>query len=190
MPSKPPAVYWDACCFIGRIQRESDKIADLEQLTTLAEDGKLLIVTSTLTIAEVLYEPGNEGPDGKKIRLISTYFEHPWIVLRALDRRTAEMAADVRVVHKLKIADAIHVATALRWKVKFLHTYDNDHLLKKNGMIGVPPLEIIKPRYPEDHPLFDSIQEGTPPVLKLITEDAEGETAGPNTTEPAIGEGK
>lgn len=57
MPNRPPAVYWDACCFIARIQREPDRIADLEQLTELAEDDKLRIVTSTLTIAEVLQEP-------------------------------------------------------------------------------------------------------------------------------------
>lgn len=76
MSNKPPAVYWDACCFIGRIQREPDKIEELDHLASLAEAGKLLIVTSTLTIAEVLYEPNDRGEDSKNIKRISRYFEH------------------------------------------------------------------------------------------------------------------
>lgn len=67
------------------------------------------------------------------------------------------MAAEIRLVHGIKVADAIHIATALQWRVKSLHTYDRNHLLNKSGLIGTPPLEIIKPRYPEEHPLFDGL---------------------------------
>jgi predicted nucleic acid-binding protein len=179
MPNEPPAVYWDACCFIGRIAREPDKIADLEMLTEQAKDGKLIIVTSTLTISEVLHEPSEELAASNKFKTINDFFDHPWIVLRALDRRTAEIAAQVRRDFALKSADAIHVATAIRWrrKVLELHTYDEDHLLKKNGKIGVPPLKIIRPRYPEDHPLFDKLPEvGTQPALEGPAEQEKGES--------------
>jgi len=54
MPSDRAAVYWDSCVFISRIQGDPERIDLLRQLTSLAEKGKLLIVTSVLTIAEVL----------------------------------------------------------------------------------------------------------------------------------------
>jgi predicted nucleic acid-binding protein len=163
MPTRLPAVYWDACCFLGKIQREKDRISELDHLTKEAENKKLLIVTSTLTITEVLYGDLGKGDSPEGIKKARAYFEHPWIVLRAVDRRTSELAADIRIAHpSLKIPDAIHVATALRWEVKYLHTYDDTHLLKKNGLIGTPPLEIIKPRTLEDHPLFASIKEDDP----------------------------
>jgi predicted nucleic acid-binding protein len=143
----------------------------LEQLAKLAEDKKLLIVTSTITIVETLRGENGPGDESKNKRLVAKYFEHPWIVLQALDRRTAELAAEIRFAHRLKTVDAIHVATALRWNVKHYHTYDEQQL-KKNGLIGTPPLEIIKPRYPEDYPLFAGIEDG-PSVLKMVAEDKE-----------------
>ena len=172
MPNKTLAVYWDACCFIGRIQREKDKIAELEELTELAEKEKLLIVTSTLTIVETLWGAGESEEKKKDRETVSRYFEHPWIVLRALDRRTAEQAAEIRCAHNIKAPDAIHLATALRWGVKFYHTYD-DRLLKKNGLLGTPPLEIVKPRYPEDHPLFDNLQERAEERTEAETADSQ-----------------
>lgn len=180
MSNKPPAVYWDACCFIGRIQRESGKIADLEHLTELAGDGKLLIVTSVLTITEVLQEPsiGHDNPDA--FRTISEFFEHPWIVLRGLTRRIAESAAQIRRDHHLKVPDAVHVATALAYReILALHTYDSG-LLNKDGGIGTPALSIIRPRYPEDHPLFDAIPapEG-PTILRMTETSAESESVEP-----------
>ena len=96
MPNETPAVYWDTCCFIGRIEREPDKIEDLEPLTKLAEENKLLIVTSTLTIAEVLYEPSEELAAINGFKTIKDFFEHPWIILRSPDRRTMEPATDLR----------------------------------------------------------------------------------------------
>jgi len=160
MPSKPPKVYWDACAFIGRIQREPDKIVELEQLTELATQGKLLIVTSTLTIAEVLKEPALGPSDDEKFRSIADFFENPWIILRNVDRRIAETAAKLRITYeKLRTPDAIHLATAIRWQVVAFHTYDHKDLLKRNGLIGDPPLEIVKPCYPEKNPLFDSLEE-------------------------------
>ncbi len=177
MPNDPPAVYWDACCFIARIKREKGRIEDVEQLTSLAENDKLLIVTSTITIAEVLQEPKISLPRDDGFISIKDYFQHPWIILRAVDRRTAEAAADIRRSYEgLKLPDAIHLATAARWSIKAFHTYD-DRLLPKDGKIGTPPLRIITPRYPEDHPLFDTLdRKEEPPILKFARTDRDSET--------------
>jgi predicted nucleic acid-binding protein len=140
-------------------------------LTEEAENGRLLIVTSTLTIAEVLYDKSDTKSTAEAIKKkIRSYFEHPWIVLRSVDRKTTEVAADIRITHKsLRIPDAVHIATAVRWRVRYLHTYDETHLLNKTKLFGTPPLEIIKPRSLEDHPLFanltdDDVLPGPTPI--------------------------
>jgi predicted nucleic acid-binding protein len=190
MSSEPPAVYWDSCCFIARIQREADRIAEVESLTKLAEEEKLIIVTSTLTIAEVLYEPSSELAAENGFNSIKEFFENPWIIMRAPDRRTMELAGEIRLKHpKLQVGDAIHIATALRWKKRIveLHSYDARHLLILNGVIGTPPLKIVAPRYPEDYPLFDALPAvAEPPVLRLVTENDIEPATGAPTAPPAI----
>ena len=157
--SKPLVVYWDSCVFIDRIQRTPARIELLESITNLAASGGLAIVTSTLTIVEVLRGPDSSVPTDAQAKAIKEFFENDWIVLRSVDRPIAERAADLRRAHRLKTADSVHVATALHNSVVDFHTYDNDHLIKRNGRCGSPPLTIIEPNHPEDLPLFD------PPAL-------------------------
>ena len=60
------------------------------------------------------------------------------------------MAEDVRRLirtHRgLTTLDAAHIATALRWHVPLLETYD-DRLLNLNGLEGNPPLAILEPKW-------------------------------------------
>src|SRR5262249_34321011 len=136
-------------------------------------NGKLLIVTSTLTLSEVLCIPEGIAEREKALAEFEAFFDHDWIEVRPVDRLTAEIGATIRSDHSsLKIPDAIHVATCLRWRIKYLHTYDADHLLNKDGLIETPPLRVIKPCYPEDHPLFDGTPD-EPTVLKFERKDDE-----------------
>ncbi len=145
MPSKL-AAYWDACVFIDRMQRRADRIKLLEELTNCAQDGAFMIVTSTITIAEVIKIPELGLATQEEARLIADYFEHEWISVRPVTTAIAHKAADVRRQHGLKTADAIHVATALLTEgVVMLHTYDGDDLLKRDGKIGNPSLRITPP---------------------------------------------
>ena len=46
--------YWDSCCFLGWLREEPDKLGECEAGIRLAERGTLVLVTSALTLAEVL----------------------------------------------------------------------------------------------------------------------------------------
>jgi len=46
--------YWDACTFLGWLKGEDDKIAECRSVIEEAVSRKLQIVTSALTLAEVL----------------------------------------------------------------------------------------------------------------------------------------
>ena len=139
----PTKYYWDSCVFIDRLQRTPHRIGPLEQITNDAADGKVLIVTSTMAIAEVVRVDSQEN-DETQDNLIRDYFDNDCIVVHQVDRRIAEDAARICRKTGVKPPDAIHVATALMADVSVLHTYDNN-LLSKNGLVGSPPLRIETP---------------------------------------------
>jgi predicted nucleic acid-binding protein len=136
--------YWDACAFLGLLRAESDKLEECRKVIAEAQSGNLVIVTSTLTLAEVLWLKGKDPipeADREKVR---KFFRHAWIVMRELDRATAEQAQEVVWQHGVKPKDAVHVATALRSGVEQLDTFDGP-LITLSGKVGNPPLTIGRP---------------------------------------------
>jgi hypothetical protein len=77
---------------------------------------------------------------------IEAFFENEFVIIRTLTEQIAFLSRKIARDHGLKPGDAVHVATAIFWKVPILHTYD-DNMLKKNGLIGDPPLVIEKPSF-------------------------------------------
>ena len=64
--------------------------------------------------------------------------------------------------HGFSPKDSVHVATAVRAKVRYLDTFDTG-LIKKSGKVGDPPLTIARPHLPgqeelalEERPYMDS----------------------------------
>ena len=91
--------------------------------------------------------------------MIRGFFMHDWIVVRQLDRPTAEYARALIWQHNFDPKDAIHVATAVLARAPNLDTFDGD-LIKRSGQIGDPPLVIARPNVPEQLTLDDVDQDG------------------------------
>lgn len=132
---------------------EPDKRDECYQVIQEAEDNRITIVTSALTIAEVLavrYQP--QIPSAKR-DLVEKFFMNDWIVVRPLTRQVAEIARDLVWGSGIKPKDACHVATALSVKAPFLHTFDA-RLLARSELVGGTPLlhitrpHVIAPRLP------------------------------------------
>ncbi|HEV3482987.1 MAG TPA: type II toxin-antitoxin system VapC family toxin [Candidatus Acidoferrales bacterium] len=140
-------LYWESSVFIDLIERTAERIQTLDAIVASAEKGEVRIVTSAFTLTEVS-KLNNLGllPEWKE-KLIVKFFENDWIVVRNVDRITAEHARPIIRHHALKPPDALHVATALLAKVDVLHTYDGDHLLPLDRKIGVPALRIEQPNW-------------------------------------------
>jgi predicted nucleic acid-binding protein len=131
-----------------------------------AEAGELLIVVSTMAIAET-YKIDGETPDGAK-RIIQEFFDRKWIDPVAAGRRVAEVAAEIRRGHGIKGADSIHVATALVTRCPILLTDDGRDKSKKHTLLPLDgllaldgdPLRIMTPedyhamRVAEVNPIF------------------------------------
>lgn len=151
MSNKPLRVYWDSCVYIDCIQQTPDRHTLLESIIEQAKNGDIVLVASTLVLAEVVKLDAPDATAEEEAKRILRFFENDFIKVRNVTRRIAEHAADMVRVYSIKPPDAIHVATALAGKCVSLQTYDGKQgsggkLIALNGKIGNPPLRIEVPR--------------------------------------------
>ena len=148
--------YWDANAFLGWLADEADKIDYCRPVIDAAKAGRVRIITSALTIPEVLWLKGQDRIRADSAAKIEAFFKHEWIVVRELDRFIAEDARALVWDKNVKPKDAIHVATALKRDVAIdqLDTFD-EPLINLSGKLGDPPLIIGKPNVEATLPLFE-----------------------------------
>lgn len=139
--------YWDSNAFLGWLAEEPDKVDECRAVIRAAEEGKTLLITSALTVAEVLWLRGEPRIPAENAEKVQRFFQHEYIVVNDLDRRLAEDAQRLVWHEDIKPKDAVHVATAIDASVDRMETFDGD-LIKKSGSVGEPPLEIGRPNEP------------------------------------------
>ncbi len=140
-------VYWDSDAFLGWLQSEPEKVDLCEGTLKRAKLGEVLILTSALTLAEVLWMKGAPPIPQDKAEIVRKFFRRSYIRVRNVTRAVSESAQDLVWVHEIRPKDAIHVATALDAGATALETFDKN-LLGKSGKVGTPPLLIRKPIAP------------------------------------------
>jgi len=139
--------YWDSNCFLGWLQSEPDKAEQCKSVLEEADKGNVLIVTSALTLAEVIKLRGQEPILADRQRAIVEFFKSDFIAVVNVTRFIAERARELVWINGIDPKDAIHVATALDVKLLLFNTFD-EGLLAKSKTVGDPPLRIEKPSFP------------------------------------------
>ncbi len=147
-------IYWDSDAFLGWLQAEPGKSDLCAGTLKRADLGEVIIFTSALTIAEVLWMRGAPMIPQEKAAIVRKFFRRSYFRVRNVTRAVAESAQDLVWKQSIRPKDAIHVATALDAHAMALETFDDD-LLKKSGTIGNPTLIIRKPIAPAQKGLFD-----------------------------------
>jgi predicted nucleic acid-binding protein len=140
-------VYWDTDAFLGHLQGEKGKVDLCAGTLQRAERGELVIFTSALTIAEVLWRRGSPKLPKTKAKLLRQFFRRTIFRVSNVTRGIAHEAQDLVWAHGIMPKDAIHVATAIREKVTAFETFDAE-LLKLPSKLGDPPITFRKPRPP------------------------------------------
>lgn len=144
--------YWDACTFLALLRGEEGRLAQCEAAIRHAEKGEIRIITSALTLAEVLWLTGKDPIPVEDREKVRRFFESDFLALYDVDRTIAEMAQDVVWEHRVRPKDAIHVATALslgrRVSIEQMDTFDVG-LQGLSGKIGDPGLVIGEPNFQE-----------------------------------------
>lgn len=137
--------YWDSEAFLAWLKEEPGKVDDCRAILREAEAGRILIVTSALTLAEVIKLKHRTPIEKEHAEKIRAFFKNSYISIRNVDRFTAEKARELIWNYPpLQPKDSIHIATALQYKLTLLNTADED-LLKLDGRLGNPPLRIAPP---------------------------------------------
>ncbi len=131
----PDAVIsWDTCILIDAIQKTAWRWDHIAPMLNLAQQGDLKIVLSTICVAETIFLRGfsDQGmSQADQNSAIERWLEHKFLVKRAADYGTCEVAAELcRQAYslfstKLSTTDAIVIATAIRHGAATLVTYDD-----------------------------------------------------------------
>jgi len=163
--------YWDSVAFLGWLSSEPDKAPHCRAVLDAAKAGQIVIITSALTIPEVLWLKNQAKLPAAQAKAIEAFFLHKWIVIRDVDRFVAEDARRLVWDKNVKPKDAIHLATALRQDVEIdqFDTFD-EGLIKLSGSLGDPPLQIGFPNLPPKLP-FEQEDVPTDPGGKAGGED-------------------
>ncbi len=140
--------YWDSDCFLGWLQAEADKEKECRAVLEAAKDGKVMIITSALTIAEVLMLKGKKPIPSANRAKVEAFFRSDFIVVRNISRRIAEMGRGLVWDHKIAPKDALHVATALDANLPLFNTFDAK-LIGKCRRAKVIALTVERPQVTE-----------------------------------------
>ncbi|KJS23787.1 MAG: hypothetical protein VR75_17615 [Hyphomonadaceae bacterium BRH_c29] len=140
-------IYWDSDAFIAHLQNEPGKAEQCAGTLERARKGEVLIVTSALTLAEVLWMRGNPPVPKDKAEIVQKFFRRSFIRVVNVDRKISERAQVLVWNHSIKPKDAIHVATAELHGLSILETFDKG-LIRKSETVGNPLIVIREPQAP------------------------------------------
>jgi predicted nucleic acid-binding protein len=131
------SVYLDANVFIYNTEGYPAYAAILKQISDRMEAGDLHAVTSELTLAEVLVKPIADGDDALVQTYLDTLETSEGLLVAPVSRAILIQAAGIRARNdSLRLADAIHVATAQATACRTVVT--NDKSWK-----GIPGLHVL-----------------------------------------------
>jgi predicted nucleic acid-binding protein len=124
---------WDSVAVIDFLDQKAGRFPFLLPIAKDAEDRKLIIVISTMAVAETLHL--STAPPADQARIISDFFDRPFVHREAAGLSVCEIARDIRRAHPVDGADSIHLATAVHTNTPFFLTNDGDSKRKKKPLL-------------------------------------------------------
>jgi predicted nucleic acid-binding protein len=136
------AIYLETNFFIKAVEGTAETSASPKKLLTILRSRPGIAVTSEITFAETLAPPKRADalPLHMKRR---AYFDlllwSGFIGLIPVSRDILIETADLRMVARMKLPDAIHLVSAIRGKCRYLVSADGDFRKLPVGMTLVRP---------------------------------------------------
>lgn len=139
---------WDSSVVIGYLAGDQRLNPACSQIIRQAERRETEILVSQMAIAETAYLRGQS--DGDSERLIREFFTRDYIVPVSVDGPVSTVAQNLvrkyRNSPSIKAPDAIHLATAILWRIPVMETID-DPLIRFNQLEGSPRVSVRCPLY-------------------------------------------
>ena len=120
------AVGLDTAPLIFYIEENPDYIDLVDAFFDDLIEGKFEVVTSTITLLEVLVHPIRNADEALAGQYNDILLSSPHMTTLPVSFATAETAVELRAQHNLKTPDAIQLATALNAGAEFFLTNDRD----------------------------------------------------------------
>jgi predicted nucleic acid-binding protein len=169
-----PQIGWDTVVVIDFLDQTAERYPFILPIAKAAEAGKAVIVVSTLAITETIYlDPQAVASVADQEKMISDFFDRPFVHREAASLFICEIARDIRRIHSVAGADAIHLATMVHTNTPFFLTNDGEKKRKKNPLL----------------PLDNKIKLANGSMLRIMTPEAYEMTQSPlfnsaNTNSP------
>lgn len=132
----PGFVYMDTNALIYAVERIEPHVTRLTPLWQALADGRQQVVTSELTLLEVLVRPLRLGEEALAALYREVLFGTAGLTSLPITRSCLERAATLRAAYGLRTPDAIHAATALEMGALLFVTNDR-------GFRRVPDLAVL-----------------------------------------------
>lgn len=124
-----PLVYLDTNVFIRGIEGGENESRPVRTLLDSLRDFPGAALTSELTLAELLAPTARNGALGLEIKkplYLDLIVDGSFIDVHPVSREILIETAQLRVGFPQKLADAIHIATAISAGCRFLMSHDRD----------------------------------------------------------------
>lgn len=150
--------YWDSDTFLAYLEGDKEKSPKIMGIIQAIEKNEVEIITSALTITEVLYLKGHPKITKDSSDKIADFFQNDFIKIVNLDRKIAEIGRDLFLNYGVRPKDAVHLATAIHVNdhilpIECIDTFDKE-MLRLTEKIGNPPIRICIPDAPYQTPLI------------------------------------
>lgn len=138
---------------------EPERKRACSEVLRAAEEGRLEIVTSAITLTEVIKLKGRPPITPENKARIALFFQNPYIVIYSLTRFIGDEARELIWRHaRLWPKDAVHLATAIYAGIQEIHSYDQDFLVL-NEKLG-EGIRINHPRTDQPSLPFKETEDG------------------------------
>jgi predicted nucleic acid-binding protein len=141
-PKRPPLYGVDTMLFIYHFENHELLGPKAGPVLHAAESGACHLVTSMLTLLEILVIPKRLGLTSLCQRYRELLDSFPNLSLQPIDREILEIASDLRAAYNVRTPDAIQIATAIRARADLFISHDGR--LKRVEAIRVLTLEEIE----------------------------------------------
>ena len=139
---------WDSSVVIGYLAGYKDIAPNCSQIIQQAERKETEILVSQMARVETAYLEGQS--DSESERLIGEFFSREYVIPVNIDTEVSVIAQTLvrkyRANPNIRPPDAIHLATAILWKIPCLETTDLQ-LIRFDGLEGNPPVSVRRPLY-------------------------------------------
>ncbi len=119
-------VYLDTAPFIYFMEENKDFSPLIDPLIRAIDRGDKSCFSSYITLLEILVKPLEQKRDDLAARYRTLLLDTASLELVPLEQSVAEEAARLRAEHRLKIADAIQLATAIHSGADLFVTNDKE----------------------------------------------------------------